>query len=72
MTEYTIAGEGAIGPDTIRAELGEVLIGKYPGRTSADEITVFKSLGLAMEDLAAAEYCYRKAEGLTSGTKVSL
>lgn len=71
--DYLIAAaEGAIGPDTIRAELGEVLIGKHPGRTSADEITVFKSLGLAMEDLAAAEYCYRKAEGLTSGTKVSL
>jgi ornithine cyclodeaminase len=66
------ASEGAIGPDTIRAELGEVLIGKHPGRTSAEEITVFKSLGLAMEDLAAAEYCYRKAEGLNSGTKVSL
>src|SRR2546421_1484729 len=71
--DYLIAAsEGAIGPDTIRGELGEVLIGKHPGRTSANEITVFKSLGLAMEDLAAAEYCYRKAEGLTSGTWVSL
>ena len=71
--DYLIAaGEGAIGPDTIRAELGEVLIGKHPGRTSADEITVFKSLGLAMEDLAAAEYCYRKAEKLKRGTTVSI
>jgi len=71
--DYLIAaGEGAIGPDTIRAELGEVLIGKHPGRTSVEEITIFKSLGLAMEDLAAAEYCYRKAEGLASRTKVSL
>ena len=71
--DYLIAaGEGAIGPDTIRAELGEVLIGRHPGRKSADEITVFKSLGLAMEDLAAAEYCYRKAEELGSGARVSL
>jgi len=71
--DYLIAAsEGAIGPDAIRAELGEVLIAEHPGRQSADEITVFKSLGLAMEDLAAAEYCYRKGEGLTSGTKVSL
>ena len=61
-----------MGPDTIRAELGEVLIAKHPGRTSADEITVFKSLGLAMEDLAAAEYCYRKAEELTNRTRVAL
>ncbi|HBB98970.1 MAG TPA: ornithine cyclodeaminase, partial [Blastocatellia bacterium] len=43
-----------------------------PGPTSADEITVFKSLGLAMEDLAAAEYCYRKAEELNRGTRVSI
>src|SRR5205814_2065907 len=71
--DYLIAAsEGAIGPDTIRGELGEVLIGKHPGRTSANEITVFKSLGLAMEDLAAAEYCYRKAGELKSGTWVSL
>jgi ornithine cyclodeaminase/alanine dehydrogenase-like protein (mu-crystallin family) len=71
--DYLIAArEGAIGPDAIRAELGEVLIGKHAGRTSAGEITVFKSLGLAMEDLAAAEYCYRKAEQLNRGTRVSL
>lgn len=71
--DYLIAAsEGAIGPDSIRAELGEVLIGKHAGRTSASEITVFKSLGLAMEDLAAAEYCYRKAEQLNRGMRVSL
>src|SRR5207245_6903114 len=44
------AAEGAISPDHIRADLGEVLIGSHPGRTSDDEITVFKSLGLAIED----------------------
>ncbi|MFN2578098.1 MAG: ornithine cyclodeaminase family protein [Pyrinomonadaceae bacterium] len=71
--DYLIAaGEGAVAPNTIRAELGELLIGKHPGRTSADEITIFKSLGLAMEDLAAAEYCYRKAAGMNRGTSISL
>lgn len=61
--DYLIAAkEGAIGPEHIRAELGEVLIGAQPGRTSAEEITVFKSLGLAIEDLAAAEHVYRKAQ----------
>lgn len=56
------ASEGAIGPDHIRAEIGEVLIGSASGRTGRDEITLFKSLGLAVEDLAAAAYLYRKAQ----------
>ena len=55
------AREGAIGPDHIRAEIGEVLNGELPGRTSPDEITLFKSLGLAIQDLAAANYLYRRA-----------
>ena len=71
--DYLIAAEeGAIGPDNILAELGEVLTGQHPGRTSSDEITVFKSLGLAMEDLAAAEHCYRKALDQNLGTQVSI
>ena len=56
------AEEGAIGPEHIRAELGEVLIGAHPGRTSRAEITLFKSLGLAIEDLAAAAHAYQKAK----------
>ena len=61
--DYLIAAqEGAIGPDHIKAELGEVLIGARQGRTSRDEITLFKSLGLAIEDLAAASLAYRKAQ----------
>lgn len=62
--------EGAIGPDHIRAEIGEVLVGEKPGRTSAAEITLFKSLGLAVEDLASAEYLYRKAKEQHAGTEV--
>jgi ornithine cyclodeaminase/alanine dehydrogenase-like protein (mu-crystallin family) len=69
--DYLIAAkEGIIGPEHIRAELGEVLTGAFPGRTSRDEITLFKSLGLAIEDLAAAEHVYRKAKEQDSGTWV--
>lgn len=60
--------EGAIGPEHIRAELGEVLTRQKPGRTSPEEITLFKSLGLAVEDLAAANYLYRKAKESNAGT----
>ena len=56
------AAEGAIGPEHIKAELGEVLVGLKRGRQSADEITLFKSLGLAVEDLAAAEFIFRQAQ----------
>lgn len=65
------AQEGSVAPGHIRAELGEVLKGSKPGRTSLDEITLFKSLGLAVEDLAAAEYLYRKSKETGAGTWVS-
>ncbi len=69
--DYLFANrEGAIGPDHIQAEIGEVLIGTKPGRTSRDEVTLFKSLGLAVEDLAAAEYMYRKVQQADMGTWV--
>jgi ornithine cyclodeaminase/alanine dehydrogenase-like protein (mu-crystallin family) len=55
------AAAGAVGPDQIRAELGELLAGTGNGRASADEITVFESLGLAIEDLAAAARAHRAA-----------
>jgi ornithine cyclodeaminase len=44
--------EGAIGDDHIQGEIGEILLGQVVGRASAAEITLFKSLGLAVEDLA--------------------
>ena len=57
--------EGAIaGPQHIRAELGEILTGKAQGRTSRDEITLFKSLGLAIEDLASVRYLYETGGGV--------
>ena len=67
--DYILAlKEGAIAEGHIRAELGEVLAGTAPGRTSPDEITVFESLGLAVEDLAAAEYLERRAHETGAGT----
>jgi len=54
--------EGAIGDNHIVGELGDVLLGKVPGRQSAGEITLFKSLGIAVEDLAAAHHVWKKAQ----------
>ena len=64
--------EGLIGPDHIRAELGELLLGTADGRTSNDEITLFKSLGIGVEDLAAGELVLQRAEAENAGTVVSL
>ena len=64
--------EGAIDESHIRAEVGEVLIGAAEGRRSPDEVTVFKSLGLAVEDLAAAEHVLARAEAENAGVVVSL
>ena len=63
--------EGAIGDDHIRAELGEVLLTRHPSRTAEDEITVFKSLGIAVEDLASAHHIYRRATETDRGLQVN-
>jgi ornithine cyclodeaminase len=62
--------EGAIGTGAIRAELGEVIIGTAPGRADDQEITLFESLGLAVEDFATAAHAYRKAGPAGAGTPV--
>jgi len=66
------ANEGLINADSIVAEIGELLVGTKSGRTSADEVTLFKSLGLAIEDVACAEYLYEKALSEDRGTWVTL
>ena len=69
--EYRAAADaGAIGPEHILAELGDVLVGAHPGRTSDGELTLFKSLGLAVEDLAAAELVVARARAEGAGTEV--
>jgi ornithine cyclodeaminase len=66
------ARDGAIGPEHIRGEIGELLIGAAEGRRSDSELTVFKSLGLAVEDLAAAELLLKRAEAEGAGVEVDL
>jgi ornithine cyclodeaminase/alanine dehydrogenase-like protein (mu-crystallin family) len=69
--DYLLAvADGAIGPGHIRAEIGEVLACTAPGWVSDTEITVFESLGLAVEDLAAAVVAYQKAAESGAGTWV--
>jgi len=64
--------EGAIGDDHVQGELGEVLVGRVDGRRSAAEITVFKSLGLAVEDVASAHHIHARAQAAGLGTWVEL
>jgi ornithine cyclodeaminase/alanine dehydrogenase-like protein (mu-crystallin family) len=54
------------------AEMGEVLLGQKPGRTSEAEITVYKSMGHAMEDLVAANLVYEKATTRKLGKEIGL
>jgi ornithine cyclodeaminase/alanine dehydrogenase-like protein (mu-crystallin family) len=69
--EYVLAAkEGLVTPESILGEIGELLIGTKIGRTSATEITLFKSLGLAIEDVASANYLYNKAQTQNAGTWV--
>lgn len=69
--EYLIPlAEGRITPDHIRAELGAVLIGRHPGRGSETALTVFKSLGIAVEDLAAAARAVERARAAGLGQTV--
>ncbi len=53
-------------------ELGEVLLGRAPGRTSPDEITVYKAMGHVAEDAAAAELAYRLARAAGAGRDIDL
>jgi len=54
----------------VHAELGEVVAGKKPGRESDDEIIVFDSTGMALQDVAAASVVYEKARHLGVGFRL--
>ena len=64
--------EGAIGDGHIVGELGEVLLGRAAGRTAPADITIFKSLGLAVEDVAAAHHVLARAEARGAGIVADL
>jgi ornithine cyclodeaminase len=63
--------ETGLQPGHIVAELGEVLAGKVPGRTSPAQLTVYESLGLAVQDLAAAAHVCAQADQLGRGSRVA-
>ena len=67
--DYLLAAkEGLVTPESILGEIGELLIRTKTGRTSSTEITLFKSLGLAIEDVVSADYLYHKAPSQNAGT----
>jgi ornithine cyclodeaminase/alanine dehydrogenase len=65
-------GERAISRRHVRAELAELVSGKKPGRRSPEEITLFKSVGFALEDAATARLAYDRALAAGRGTEVDL
>ena len=62
--------EGAIDASHIAGELGDVFGGRMPGRRNAAEITIFKSLGMAVEDVAAARLAFERASERGAGKRV--
>ena len=65
-------GEGRFGDEHILGEIGELLTGAAAGRTSPDDVTLFKSLGIAVEDLASAHRVYEICKERDLGTWVEI
>jgi ornithine cyclodeaminase/alanine dehydrogenase-like protein (mu-crystallin family) len=63
---------GAMSADRIHAEMADIVIGRVPGRVDASEITLFKSVGVALEDVATASFVYEQALALGVGTPMTL
>jgi alanine dehydrogenase len=64
--------DGVIGPDHVHAEIGELVSGARPGRTSPDQVTIYKSVGVAAQDAAAAALVLEAARERGLGTEVEL
>ena len=64
--------EGRFTAAHLAGELGEVVLGRVVGRRSTAEVTIFKSLGMAVEDVAAADLVYRRAVETGAGTELTL
>ncbi|MBI3980007.1 MAG: ornithine cyclodeaminase family protein [Chloroflexi bacterium] len=64
--------EGRITIDHLVGEIGEVIAGAKPGRTSAEEVTIYKSLGVGIQDVATAHMVYHKALKLGMGTQIRM
>jgi ornithine cyclodeaminase len=64
--------EGVFGEDHIAAEIGEILAGTAPGRQSPTEITYFKSVGNAVQDMAVAQLALREAQSRSLGQEIEI
>jgi alanine dehydrogenase len=64
--------KGALRKSHILGELGQLASGSFTGRKSAEDITFFKSVGIAIQDLAVAELALRRAKSLHLGTEIDL
>lgn len=64
--------EGKLAAEQFQDEIGEVAAGKKPGRRSDDEITIYKSVGIAIEDVATGDLVLRRAREKGIGTQVEL
>jgi ornithine cyclodeaminase/alanine dehydrogenase len=67
-THHAIAG-GLMRKENVYAELAEIVVGRKTGRINANEITIFDSTGIALEDAVSAIAVYEKARGLTTAFK---
>jgi ornithine cyclodeaminase len=64
--------EGLFDRGHIAGELGEVVLGRVDGRTGEEEVTIFKSLGMAVEDVVSADLVFRRAIETGAGTELTL
>ncbi len=62
--------QGLFGPEHIAAEVGEILLGRKPGRSSEDEVTVYKSVGVAVQDAMAAQLALKNADIMGLGQPI--
>jgi len=62
--------QGLMSADDIHAELGELVLGRKPGRTSDDQVTLFKSVGIAVQDAVAASHALSRAREFGLGKEV--
>ena len=62
--------QGIVTTEDVRAELGELIVGRSVGRSTRDEITIFDSTGTALQDVAAAALTYEKAVASNRGTAI--
>ena len=64
--------DGLFDKSHLRGEIGELVLGRVPGRGSASDVTIFKSLGMAVEDVVAADLVFRRASETGAGTELTL